>query len=113
MYKLAIINFESGGVAPTSSAVTQLVEGLHSPDVQRLLSDPTAVIIILGYADTKGDAEKNLKISTDRAESLSKALRDHGKIMNVMHAVGMGSSELFGKKQRDKNRVVEIWAVLP
>jgi outer membrane protein OmpA-like peptidoglycan-associated protein len=113
MYKMAIISFNSGRVTPTPAAVTQLVEGLHSPEVQRLLTDPTAVIIVLGYADPKGDEKKNLQISTERAESLSKALREQGKILNVMHAVGMGGSEMFGKGQRDKNRVVEIWAVLP
>jgi hypothetical protein len=113
MYKMAIISFESGRVAPTAAAVTQLVDGLHTAGVQRLLNDPTAVIIVLGYADAKGDDKKNLQISTDRAESLTKALRDQGKILNVMHAVGMGGSEMFGKGQRDKNRVVEIWAVLP
>jgi len=86
---------------------------MHTPEVQRLLTDPTAVIIVLGYADSKGDDKKNLQISTDRAESLTKVMREQGKILNVMHAVGMGGSEMFGKGQRDKNRVVEIWAVLP
>jgi flagellar motor protein MotB len=113
MYKLSIINFGSGGVAPSSAAITQLVEGLHSPDVQKLLGDPTAVIIILGYADTQGNPDANLKISQQRAKSLEKALSIQGKIKNAMHAVGMGSSEMFGEKQREKNRVVEIWAVLP
>ena len=113
MYKMAIVSFDSGRIAPTPAAVTQLVDGLRTADVQRLLTDPTAVIIVLGYADSKGDDKKNLQISTERAESLSKALRDQGKILNVMHAVGMGGSEMFGKGQRDKNRVVEIWAVLP
>ncbi|MEP6668095.1 MAG: hypothetical protein ABJF10_03020 [Chthoniobacter sp.] len=113
MYKMAILTFDSGRVTPSGPAVIQLVDGLHSPDVQRLLTDPTTVLIILGYADAKGDEKKNLQISTDRAENLSKALRDQGKILNVMHAVGMGGSEMFGKGQRDKNRVVEVWAVLP
>lgn len=113
MYKLAIISFESGRIAPTPAAVAQLTDGLHTSDAQRLLSDPTAVIIVLGYADSKGDDKRNLQISIDRADGLVRALRDQGKILNVMHAVGMGSSEMFGKGQRDKNRVVEIWAVLP
>ena len=113
MYKMAIINFDSGRVSPTGPAVTQLVEGMRSPDVQRLLTDPTSVIIVLGYADSKGDDKKNLQISTDRAESLTKVMREQGKVLNVMHAVGMGGSEMFGKGQRGKNRVVEIWAVLP
>jgi outer membrane protein OmpA-like peptidoglycan-associated protein len=113
MYKMAVISFDSGRIAPAPAAVAQLAEGLHTPDAQRLLSDPTAVIVVLGYADSKGDDKRNLQISIDRAENLVNALRDQGRILNVMHAVGMGSSEMFGKGQRDKNRVVEIWAVLP
>jgi outer membrane protein OmpA-like peptidoglycan-associated protein len=113
MSKMAVISFDSGRTAPTPAALAQLVDGLHTPDVQRLLGDPTAVIVVLGYADSKGDDKRNLQISIDRAENLAKTLRDEGRILNVMHAVGMGSSEMFGKGQRDKNRVVEIWAVLP
>jgi len=30
-----------------------------------------------------------------------------------MHAVGMGSSEMFDAQNFDENRVVELWAVLP
>jgi hypothetical protein len=33
--------------------------------------------------------------------------------MNVTHGVGMGSSDMFDAKDLDKNRVVEVWAVLP
>jgi hypothetical protein len=33
--------------------------------------------------------------------------------MNVIHPVGMGSSDMFDTKNLDKNRVVEVWAVLP
>jgi len=33
--------------------------------------------------------------------------------MNLCHSVGMGSSEMFDARNLDKNRVVEVWAVLP
>ena len=42
-----------------------------------------------------------------------KALKERAAIMNVVHAVGMGSSDLFDAKNLEKNRVVEVWAVLP
>jgi outer membrane protein OmpA-like peptidoglycan-associated protein len=48
-----------------------------------------------------------------RADSVVKTLKDRGAIMNVIHAVGMGSSDMFDAKDLDKNRVVEVWAVLP
>jgi len=43
------------------------------------------------------------------------ALRDRLKLTNIMHSVAMGSSTLFGdgRDQLQKNRVVEVWAVMP
>jgi outer membrane protein OmpA-like peptidoglycan-associated protein len=62
---------------------------------------------------TRGDAKKNLAISLERADSVVKTLKERGAVMNVIHAVGMGSSDMFDAKNLDKNRVVEVWAVLP
>ena len=41
------------------------------------------------------------------------AMRDKAGLLNVMHAVAMGGSNLFSAKDAEKNRVVEIWAVVP
>jgi outer membrane protein OmpA-like peptidoglycan-associated protein len=69
--------------------------------------------VVLGFADKKGDPKKNIAISLERAESVVKALKEKLGVMNVVHAVGMGSSEMFDAQSLDKNRVVEVWAVLP
>lgn len=113
MGKIVMIPFAFGQRELEAKDVDALREAIHNDRVQQILGDPTAVLVILGYADTKGDEQKNLKISLDRAEEVLKALRDKVGVLNVMHAVGMGGSTLFDEKGDEKNRVVEVWAVLP
>ena len=71
------------------------------------------MFVVLGYADQKGNAKINADISQSRAASVLNALRDKCGFQNVMHAVAMGGSTMFSEKEAEKNRVVEIWAVLP
>jgi outer membrane protein OmpA-like peptidoglycan-associated protein len=114
MGKIITIPFPSGHVALSPSDVDQLSAVLASAQLQPFLKDPTCVLVILGFADIKGDEKTNLHISTERAQSVLNTLRDRCGVLNVMHAVGMGGSSLFGNEQdAERNRVVEIWAVLP
>jgi outer membrane protein OmpA-like peptidoglycan-associated protein len=114
MGKILTIPFPSGHVAVSPADVDQLRAALASAQLEPLTKDPTCVFVILGFADMKGDEKANLHISTERAQSVLSALRDRCGILNVMHAVGMGGSTLFGNQQdAERNRVVEIWAVLP
>ena len=71
------------------------------------------VFVILGYADQKGSEKINSDISLSRARSVMDTLRDKCGVQNVMHSVAMGGSNLFSSQQIEKNRVAEIWAVLP
>ena len=48
-----------------------------------------------------------------RAESAMQALRDTCGFLNIMHPVAMGGSQLFDTGDHARNRVVEVWAVLP
>ena len=86
---------------------------LQEPQIEKMLDDPTVVIVILGYADKQGDDQRNLQISTGRAQSVMEALRDQGSVQNVMHIVPMGGTDLLDPRQLAKNRVVEVWAVSP
>jgi outer membrane protein OmpA-like peptidoglycan-associated protein len=111
--KIALIPFQSGRSAPGSAQIDDLVKRIQDPEVQKLLSDPTVALIFVGYADTQGDVAGNLEISRTRAESVQKMVSGRLKLANLMHSVGMGGQELFDKTNRDKNRVVEVWAVQP
>jgi outer membrane protein OmpA-like peptidoglycan-associated protein len=111
--KIALIPFQSGHTAPGSAQIDDLVKRIQDADVQKLLGDPTVVLIFVGYADTQGNEATNLEISRTRAESVQKMVSARLKVSNLMHSVGMGGQELFDKENREKNRVVEVWAVQP
>ena len=112
MGRMITIPFDFGNKSLTSEDLANLEAALEEPQIQSVLADPTAVFVVLGYADTKGDPEKNLKISLDRADVVLSALKELG-VLNVMHSVGMGGSTMFDEEGLAKNRVAEVWAVLP
>jgi outer membrane protein OmpA-like peptidoglycan-associated protein len=111
--KLAIVPFPSARVWPQNDQVEHLVSYLRKPNFQKLFEDPTVVLVCVGYADLQGSAAQNLELSRRRAENMVRILQTRTKIRNLMRAVGMGASNLFGKNDAAKNRVVEIWLVQP
>ena len=113
MGKIVTIPFASGKIELTPNDLQALKTELEKPEISKLRGDPTAVFVILGYADPKGDTKKNLAISQTRADAVLKAMRDKLEVINVMHTVAMGGSKLLDAQNLEKNRIVEIWAVLP
>lgn len=115
MGRMITLPFEKGRNTVADTDVEKLRRRTQAPDIKRFTDDPTVVFVILGYADQKGDPKVNYDLSLKRARSVLDALRDRCGFQNVMHAVAMGGSSLFGQgqKEADKNRVVEVWAVLP
>lgn len=107
------IPFGSGKTELGTGDVQKLKAELEKPELAKLREDPTLVFVILGYADPKGDAQKNLAVSQTRADVVLKAMRDKCEVINVMHTVGMGGSKFLDAQNLEKNRIVEIWAVLP
>ena len=113
MGRIITIPFGSGQTTLSTADTEKLKKEMLAPQIQALLQDPTAVFVILGFADTKGDEKANLKISQERADSTLRALRDKCGVANVLHAVAMGGSTLFDDKGLEKNRAAEVWVVLP
>jgi len=113
MGRVLTIPFASGRTTVNTEEISPLRQQLALPQVAKLAEDPTVVFVVLGFADTKGDPKKNLDISTARADSVADALKDKCGVLNMIHPVGMGGSDLFDAQAREKNRVVEVWAVLP
>ena len=113
MGRIVTIPFATGKTTVGPAEISALQEKLTLPQIQKFADDPTVVFVVLGFADTKGDPQKNIAISLQRADNVVNALKERAAIMNVIHAVGMGSSDMFDAKNLDKNRVVEVWAVLP
>jgi outer membrane protein OmpA-like peptidoglycan-associated protein len=113
MNRLLVIRFDTGQTSPSRAALDELDNRLKSKDVQDKVSDPTVVFVVAGYADTAGDPKTNLALSQERADNVTKVLKDKTKLLNVIHSVGMGSTDLLDGKRADQNRAVEIWAVEP
>ena len=113
MGRVLTVPFDKGGTAIRPADFDHLKQQLDKPDIHQLLDDPTVVFVVLGYADQKGNDKLNADISLNRAKSVMDTLRDKLGFQNVMHSVAMGGSTLFSKQEADKNRVVELWAVLP
>jgi outer membrane protein OmpA-like peptidoglycan-associated protein len=111
--KLAIVPFATGKTSPGASQVEELMRRLGQPDLKTLMTDPTVVLVMVGYADKQGAQAKNEEISRTRAESIMKSLKERLKLVNMMHAVGLGGQDLFDRANPDKNRIVEVWAVQP
>jgi outer membrane protein OmpA-like peptidoglycan-associated protein len=113
MDRLMVVRFDTGQTSLSHAALDDLDKRIKSKDVQDKISDPTVVFVVAGYADTAGDPKSNLALSQERADNVTKLLRDRTKLLNVIHSVGMGSTDLLDGKRADQNRAVEIWAVEP
>lgn len=113
MTKLFTVQFNSGKATLSAGDEDKIKQQSQSPEFQKIIAEPSTVFVILGYADKQGDEKTSLKISQNRAQSVLDFLRDKCAVYNVMHVVGMGASDLVDASKRDKNRVAEIWAVMP
>jgi len=113
MGKVITIPFSSGARTLAPGAVAGIAKALALPQVEKFAGDPTVVFVVLGYADKKGDPKANRAISLQRAEAVVAVLKNKSGLGNLVHAVGMGGSEMFDSSALEKNRVVEVWAVLP
>ena len=113
MGRVLTIPFVKGETAVRPAEIDRLRQQLASPEIRPMADDPTVVFVILGYADPEGSDKVNSEVSLSRARNVLDTLRDKCGVQNVMHAVAMGGSTLFSSRQTEKNRVVEVWAVLP
>jgi outer membrane protein OmpA-like peptidoglycan-associated protein len=113
MGRLFSVSFETSLTKVSPDEIAAMKAQLDHPQIKKFLDDPTLVLVILGYADKQGDDQKNLDISNGRAQAVMDALRDQVGVQNVMHVVPMGGTDLLDARQLAKNRIVEVWAVLP
>ena len=113
MGRVLTVPFDKGGTTIRPADFERLKGQFDKPAIRQLLDDPTVVFVVLGYADQKGNDKLNVDISLNRARNVMDTLRDKLGFQNVMHSVAMGGSTLFSKQDTEKNRVVELWAVLP
>jgi serine/threonine protein kinase len=113
MERLMVIPFDKGQTTLRRAAADELVKAFDTPEMRDKLSDPTTVLVVAGYADTGGRADLNLRFSRERAENVSRILKEQAKLPNATQTIGMGGTELLDSKRPDQNRAVEIWGVVP
>jgi outer membrane protein OmpA-like peptidoglycan-associated protein len=113
MERLLVIRFDTRQTTLSRAAADDLTKRFKSKEVEEKISDPTVVFVVAGYADAAGDSKTNLQISQQRADNVTKVLREKTNLLNVVHSLGMGSTDLLDGKRPDQNRAVEIWAVAP
>jgi outer membrane protein OmpA-like peptidoglycan-associated protein len=113
MGKVLTIPFGKGLTTLAAADLAAMKTELDKPEIMKLREDPTAVFVILGFADPKGDPKKNVQFSQQRADVVLAAMRDKVGVFNVLHSVAMGGSTLLDAQNLEKNRIVEVWAVLP
>ena len=113
MERLTVIAFDMGQTTLHRAAADELVKAFERPEMRDKLSDPTTILVVAGYADTGGRADLNLRVSQERAENISRILREQAKLLNATQTIGMGGTELLDSKRPDQNRAVEVWAVVP
>ena len=113
MGKIITIQFGIGRTDLTAAAIVELKAALQRSDIRTLLADPTAVLVVLGFADSAGTPQTNKSLSERRADRTVAVLHGPCGMTNVTHAIGMGGSEFLDKEKLDKNRVAEVWVVLP
>ena len=113
MERLTVIPFDVRQATLRRSAVDDLLKAFAQPEMLDKLSDATTILVVAGYADTGGHADANLRISQERAENISRILKEQAKLPNAIQTIGMGGTELLDSKRPGENRVVEVWAVVP
>jgi OOP family OmpA-OmpF porin len=102
---------------PTNSAdLTDESKGVLDTLARALQSDRLAGFSfkVEGHADARGDADRNLKLSQLRAESVAAYLVSaHGLLSERLAPIGKGSAELLNKARVDapENRRVTIVTV--
>ncbi len=101
------------GLVITVGDVLALKAELEKPEIASLRREPLAVLVILGYADPKGDPKMNLQYSKDRADAVVAAIKKEFGDKNLVRAVAMGGSTLLDAQSMEKNRIAEVWVVLP
>jgi serine/threonine protein kinase len=113
MERLTVIPFDARQTTLRRTAVDDLLKAFALPEMLDKLSDPTTILVVAGYADIAGRADANLRISQERAENISRILKEQAKLPNAIQTIGMGGTELLDSKRPGENRAVEVWAVVP
>jgi outer membrane protein OmpA-like peptidoglycan-associated protein len=112
LQRLMTISFDKGRTRLSDKEVARVVKESRQMAFAKMIHDPSAIFVVLGYSDTSGDEKKNMPLSTSRATSVMELLRKQCGVQNVIQTVPMGNPPLDARDAAE-NRVAEIWTLLP
>ncbi len=102
------VRFLTGKVTPNANSVNnlkRLVNLLAEPELDR------STVVLIGFADSRGEAKINEKLSKKRADTVAELLRRHG--VQQVETRGLGEIMPVGdnltQSGRAANRRVEVW----
>lgn len=102
------VRFRTGALDVDNKAVADLER------LTRLFASPemrSRKVILVGFADNRGAADANLRVSEERARAVAKQLQIRGVPVETVRGLG-AEFPVAGNETpdgRDKNRRVEIW----
>ncbi|MGI8601543.1 MAG: hypothetical protein ACR2OZ_00930 [Verrucomicrobiales bacterium] len=110
--RVATLHFAPGATRLGRGEEARLKKALLTREASDLMEDAEAAIVCIGFADQSGDPQRNKEISKQRAMGAINLLKKLG-VTNVTYPVAIGGTELVASGNRNKNRAVEVWIVLP
>jgi outer membrane protein OmpA-like peptidoglycan-associated protein len=110
--RVATLHFAPGGAKLGAGEQGRLKKVLLSPEASDLMSDSDAAFVCIGFADQTGDPQKNKQLSKQRSMGVIDVLKKMG-VTNITYPVAIGGTELVAPGNKDKNRAVEVWLVVP
>jgi outer membrane protein OmpA-like peptidoglycan-associated protein len=112
--RVLTMSFPAGHVALSPGDVDQLRSLTGSAALQPFLKNAACSFLVVGFSDVNGNMEASLSVATQRTQNVLGTLRDACGVTNPIHGIGMGASALFESPQDlQRDRFVEVWAVLP
>jgi OmpA-OmpF porin, OOP family len=109
------LTFENINFAKSSSELTEDSKLMLADLVKIMKAYPNVTIKINGHTDSRGDEDKNKKLSSDRAESVKNYLKLNGISSERVTTEGYGSSKPIldnsTEEGRAKNRRIEVYVL--
>lgn len=93
-------------------------QAIIAPEHESHLSDmveaapPQAFFLVVGYASTSGDSQRNEELSSQRATRVASMVNNLKKEGQAVQAVYLGEGKRFGPKDAS-NQVCEVWEIIP
>jgi outer membrane protein OmpA-like peptidoglycan-associated protein len=72
-----------------------------------------AMILVVGYASTTGQADTNRKLSSDRATEVASNINMAKPGKQGVQAVFLGQTKRFSSRIPERNQVCEVWQINP